>query len=610
MPWTSIHTKIYNAYRVRDMPLFKSEIKNLIQSKESINALNAEKNTLVNQILLYLKDSDNINDVVQYLQILVDNGANINILAASDMPALMIAAHYKWTPIVKWLLDNNVNIYMKMLRNKMSAVDYAKGGKYTPEITKMILDHDKKFAPLNSNKRNYTILGEGSYGAVLQPAFNNINANGNPVPFPGKVVKLYTDKNDYNKSMTDYKLLKEKVPNLAINQQIYTRKFKGNTIKSLRATFDKDPAIAKIGNLNLIKGVENTNEVYTIRMPNLGDSIFDVYKSPEKSVEYSKHVPKVFLEQIYKLMNHVKRTKDAGYIHGDIRQTNIMANLDTGVLTIIDFDWFSTRDKFISDYPRPFYSMPPEICLFLEYMNQGFDRLSTPLSEIDTRITNILDKYYNSNPNVYPYSILFKIAGANATKQYDNFKAEATSGIKKIYDDYNKADTEDDKTKILYRYKNNSLDTIDSFGLGVTLSFLAEKAIPETKHTRLLKPTLLNLFRDMAQPDINKRITIEEAIEMITEYITNHHYDIDLATILPPPSEAAIAGAAARAEASFREASESTLAKSIRAAMAASANNTSGAAGGTTAGGRRRARKTRCGVRKHAKKSRGKSRKN
>jgi serine/threonine protein kinase len=447
-------------------------------------------------------------------------------------------------------------------------------------------------APAPPNTRTYEVLGKGSYGVVLQPAFNNINAEGNPVSYPNNVVKVLEYNEDYDKSMSDYEILKAKVPNMVVPYYPYIRKFKGKNVANISVTNKKNTSTKKLSNTMPMIGYRR--DAYAIRMPYLGDSIKDVYTTSEKYKKYGKFVPKVLLEQIYKLMNIVKRTKDAGYIHGDIRDTNVMANVNTGVLTIIDFDWLKPRDEFSNEYPQPFYSIPPESCIFLKEYDEKILQ-SNSHETVDSKITFALETYYkpriiSNNRLYYPYELLFE--NVDSDKAYTSFSNEAKEGIKSILNIHN-------DTRLEY-LKNKFLDTIDSFGLAVTLCFLADKAIPLTKMTRLLIHTLKTLFRNMAHPNIDKRITIEEAIDELKGYIDTYHKDIDLTSILPP-----VTGAVAAAPNSF---ANSNFAKSIRAALAAP--NNSGAAGGTTSGGRRRARKTRRRVRKHAKKSRGKSRKN
>ena len=101
-------------------------------------------------------------------------------------------------------------------------------------------------------------------------------------------------------------------------------------------------------------------------MKNLGVSIEDLSEPKNAGIIASlRALPfSTILEQIEKLIHHVRVINDDGLIHGDIRTTNIMVKND-GTLTLIDFDWLLPQDTFYSAYYGAFgfYSNPPESIL-------------------------------------------------------------------------------------------------------------------------------------------------------------------------------------------------------------------------------------------------------
>jgi serine/threonine protein kinase len=67
-----------------------------------------------------------------------------------------------------------------------------------------------------------------------------------------------------------------------------------------------------------------------------------------------------------KLLQQLTTIVDQGYVHGDIRESNVMVNPKTGVFTLIDFDWYMPKREFFEEYTQNlgFYNNPPESLLY------------------------------------------------------------------------------------------------------------------------------------------------------------------------------------------------------------------------------------------------------
>lgn len=200
----------------------------------------------------------------------------------------------------------------------------------------------------------YEIAGKGSYGIVVSPALPNKNNTGKNIKYPKNVTKIYKNKQFYNKTLSTTNNIKSKIPELHINAIPYTKRY---TLKNL-------PNSIKRGVNKYLNSVPNNAELYMLRSPNLGIAISDISRKSDyyRYVRYAPYMD-ICLE-MYKCMSVVKAIHSAGYIHGDIRETNVLFNLDTRQMTIIDFDWLKTFDNFLMEYPVFFYSHPPE-CLFV-----------------------------------------------------------------------------------------------------------------------------------------------------------------------------------------------------------------------------------------------------
>ena len=196
------------------------------------------------------------------------------------------------------------------------------------------------------------VLGSGSYGAVIKPALSN-RTNGTVHEYPENVTKLFFKQKAYNKIVRNRPTIKRIFDDEGHRMNTYTvqRTFK-NLPKSLRTNIETRSKQTYKENVPL----------YALRMPDLGKDISDI-ADVYKEVRMRPVVD--MLDQFVKLLRQVNNEVKAGYIHGDIRDMNVMIQPSTGVLTIVDFDKFETKDKFAETYAFGFYNNPPE-CLCVD----------------------------------------------------------------------------------------------------------------------------------------------------------------------------------------------------------------------------------------------------
>lgn len=204
-------------------------------------------------------------------------------------------------------------------------------------ITKPKLSKDTKF------------IAAGTEGCVLKPALPNLNNDNNWKEYPNSVTKLYTKPFYIEKAIKDSETIYDLLKNST--HQVHQYKYKGYTGKNI------PPAIqAKCG-------IDSATSIYPLRMPDLGTDIQHIQNHYR---EYRNIPVSVFLNQLLKVFKQVQTLQEKGYIHGDIRETNIMANPKTGVLTLIDFGWLYPKEEFFKHYGDGlgFYNNPPESLLF------------------------------------------------------------------------------------------------------------------------------------------------------------------------------------------------------------------------------------------------------
>ena len=114
----------------------------------------------------------------------------------------------------------------------------------------------------------------------------------------------------------------------------------------------------------LARRFPHINTPHMLRLPNLGYSFFDILRRPDLIEKASNISYKIICQQMLDCMNVVKAIGIDAKVHGDIREMNVMLQPDTGVMTIIDFDFFSLFSDFLGKYHQFFYPHPPE-CLFI-----------------------------------------------------------------------------------------------------------------------------------------------------------------------------------------------------------------------------------------------------
>jgi serine/threonine protein kinase len=253
-----------------------------------------------------------------------------------------------------------------------------------------------------AEEAKYKILGQGTFGAVVQPALPNRNTE-----YPANVTKIFTAKDQYLNAIRQAENAK-KIGPLGIKAEPYRNSFtvasldpsirnaiRERAINSIREKIyvpsyverriqeeasritnrnDRNSFIANETEKYKRSKLSKKNDeipIYPLRLDYLGNDFLYLDKGTNyrmlRDIDY-----KILLHQILKSFKVVKAIWDAGYIHGDIRNSNVLCQLKSGysvpqgTITIVDFDWLYKKDIFIDQYPTFFYSHPPEGLLIFE----------------------------------------------------------------------------------------------------------------------------------------------------------------------------------------------------------------------------------------------------
>jgi hypothetical protein len=340
---------------------------------------------------------------------------------------------------------------------------------------------------------SYKLAGAGTYGAVIQPALPN-EINGVVTRFPHDVTKVFFKPGELEKAM----IAIDKVP--AIMNTISGLN-NGHVVQRYRKTYKArnlpPPLLASIRSKSKAP-IANESDLQLLRMPYLGLDLH-VSKQPKVINVLRNRSIYILLHQIHKLLQQTTSLHINGYIHADIRETNIVIQPFTGIMTIIDFDWLDTPENIIKRrYAFGFYNNPPE-CLLYKQWDRIFEKNPDGTYKYDynprdmASIANFidiakLDTYVTDNESSFRY--IYAETGRLGHTKDDILEtmSENIKSFRALYD----ADTTKEEIFI------HVLQSFDNYSLGKTiLSFLI-----------MLYPTILS------QPDNNKVIDVLKSINI------------------------------------------------------------------------------------------------
>ena len=231
----------------------------------------------------------------------------------------------------------------------------------------------KRRLPPALASQTYKSLGAGGYGAVFSPAFPNLGPDGEFVAFPHNTVKLFYTPGALASAIEQYRRLPDLVgPNAGHRFHTYTHPYQVRDLS--RQIWEKIPEA---------KRPTADGPLSLLRMPNLGVDLQTVQDNKAGEILQLSAVPLTdLLVQIHKLVGQVARLVQRGYIHGDIRSPNIMIDLTTGVMTLIDFDFLRPVEEFKTLYMTRgmvgFYNNPPESLLYKKLKTNADLRRTDP----------------------------------------------------------------------------------------------------------------------------------------------------------------------------------------------------------------------------------------
>jgi serine/threonine protein kinase len=274
-------------------------------------------------------------------------------------------------------------------------------------------------------------------------------------------------------------------------------------------------------------------------MPHKGYSIRDIGKDPAMLAKIIALPLEVKVREIYKLMNILKALGDAGYVHGDLREPNILINPDTGTMNMIDFDLLKPTSVFGATFPSPYYHIPPEAAYLLTYK----EPVSVPASgpPAPSFWEDFLERFVNKgeDPKALMYGELF----GNPAYYYDGVKEfhypafhEESLAYATSFCDSLRGKTSDEVERLRKHADKLMSTTVDSFSLAYCLRYLFNRLILSGADDKLKKFLLEDLFPKMTNGNAAARLQIEAAMGEFKEF-AKRSFGI---TLDPPTAAAAV----------------------------------------------------------------------
>lgn len=339
---------------------------------------------------------------------------------------------------------------------------------------------------------DYTILGWGSYGAVIFPALPDIS-NYSRVKYKEDVTKIFYSKKDMENVYKRMKNTLQGILGEIEETQVYQYEYQ-YTVTDLPQSVRDELQKVKSGkekDQSLLEYFKKTNHIYMLRMPYLGiDIVTKHFNSCD--VEMIRNCPiYIIFSQIHKLIKQVNTLYESGYIHADIHYANITIQPITGDMSLIDYDYLDTCDKIYETYPfGEVYWNPPECLLFTRF--NEFLNSDTPFSLNEEDDAYMDQKYlkscidYSMNTQLVRTTIAEKVNNEKQKTAEDEkiirmsikktvtpiIKSSITSAINDniqyIYELLSESNDENgiDEENIM---KDFVLPTFDNYGLGTTL---------------------------------------------------------------------------------------------------------------------------------------------
>ena len=342
-------------------------------------------------------------------------------------------------------------------------------------------------------------IGEGTYGCVHRPSLKCKD---------NKIISNYNDK--ISKIMEDEHAQTEMQEYVGINRIDPDNMYH---IKPQECKPDNNAEMKKsILECNLGKEIVKKMDKYKlIVMKYGGPDLYVFFKNPMVDTHMNRErVDKFWIEAV-NLFKAVQLFLKNGMIHHDLKPENIVYDENNHSLKVIDFGLLQKRDNIIKESNEGDYwlsmihfNFPPELYFYAK--KKWFENKSRPKPIKKANRFNGLglsikfETDYRKNLDTLINSYL------KSETLNPQIKSDSMNGFLNFTEDY----LSHNDTITYNKFLNDSIDTIDSYGLGMSLIYVLKQI------HKLMNPTIVKrlhkLLINMINHDLRKRIRIDEAL--------------------------------------------------------------------------------------------------
>ena len=331
------------------------------------------------------------------------------------------------------------------------------------------------------------IIGEGTYGCVHKPS-----------------LKCTRKKQKYDNKVS--KLMLHKDANEELEENILISKIDKNKNFSLGKPDKCKPAKTKknLASINKCEDFDKNDvkDYSLLIMTDGGTNLKQFAKKMhelQKSSENQKKMEMFWIEAL-RLFYGLLKFNESDIIHYDIKPQNIVYNSETNRLNFIDFGFMTTKDNVKSKIKKSDYRLAiwywyyPFENMLLNY-NEFVDFVNKSLENKKKLIDSLKERAIKTDETEH-FSEFYDYIGDDIKSSNDSKFIELLLKIK--MNDYKKL-------------IEKSLDSVDSYGLGISLYYTLRKTlhlIPDE-----LSDTLKELFENMVTASMYERYEPEELIE-------------------------------------------------------------------------------------------------
>jgi serine/threonine protein kinase len=355
------------------------------------------------------------------------------------------------------------------------------------------------------------VIGEGTFGCVHHPALRCKEKNISD--YQDKISKIMPE-NEVNEEMNEY---------IGINEIDPRNKYH---LAPEECTPDDSEKMKeyimnckKLGKY-IIRDLNYDKSYKLILMKYGGPDLKKFFQPNMENTPDNRERISNFWEDALDLFKAVKLFLDNGLIHHDLKPDNFVYNEEKNSLKVIDFGLlkkkeFITQESKNSSYGFSmfWFNFPPEMYFYNKKVYDNIKAFNKSKYNPDDIYERIRVYFRGKNQVDYTESINFLMGFIKSESLHPYIRYDNANYFLDFVD-YTVSPEKMSHTEFLKK----SIDTIDSYGLGMTLLFVLVRVHHLMEKDLVLE--LHTLFLKMFHPDLRKRIHINDALREYNKIIT------------------------------------------------------------------------------------------